>query len=210
MTPEDQNPRQIHDVNRPGRHSPSPTSRPVIVGHRPTMPDPMVNQRPMHRPDAAAPAEPTNIPISHHHVPIDVISKPADKQPMPTHDAQPSEPELISGEPLQSPPFANLPHRTPTYSTHHQDYSSNTENDPLFHGHHSAGEHFHEQESETSHRRIKWWTPLLVILFLLILGYLLIDSGAIHSSINLPFHFFHQETPPVYTPPPAYIPAGQG
>ena len=38
-------PQQINDLNSP--HKPQHTSKPIIVGHRPMMPDPMVN-RPEH------------------------------------------------------------------------------------------------------------------------------------------------------------------
>ena len=32
------------DVSRPSRHGPDPTSKPIIVGHHPTMPDPMIRE----------------------------------------------------------------------------------------------------------------------------------------------------------------------
>ena len=35
---------RVFDVAKPGHSSPSATSKPVIVGHQPTMSDPMVNE----------------------------------------------------------------------------------------------------------------------------------------------------------------------
>ena len=37
-------PKKHFDVSKPRRHGPDPTSKPIIVGHHPTMPDPMIRE----------------------------------------------------------------------------------------------------------------------------------------------------------------------
>lgn len=191
MTPEEQQrQQQYHDVNRPGRTGPSPTSRPVIVGHRPTMPDPMLTNRPTHHPQTQ-PGEPiTSRPTVR--IPIDGISS------RPVQPSVQNEPSVMEGEPLQSPPFdSNIyPHHPP--KEHHP--QTHAESDPLFHGSHEAGEHSALSREGIKKERSKWWAPFVVLLIILIALYLLIDSGLIHTSIQMPIHLFPQETPPIYTP----------
>lgn len=224
--PEEDNRQQFHDVNRPGRTGPTPTSRPVIVGHRPTMPDPMVNQRPMHHPGLShqQPHQPqplsNNQPeLSHQPEPprppqpafpssrtpsIDGFTSPLAaagvahqrQANQPVQDSMPNNNgTLIAGEPLQSPPFEAHPHHHHT-ELHRQ--TTGPETDPLFHGHHTAGEH--PSPAGANRRRLKWRMLILALILVLIGLYLAIDSGLIHSSIKLPFHIFPQAEPPVYTP----------
>jgi hypothetical protein len=200
MTPEEQQRQQFHDVNRPGHTGPSPTSRPVIVGHHPAMPDPMVNHRPVHH----QPQAPVRTPEPSRGGPnIDGFTPP----PMPHHLSPhhaPAQPpvqpggQILAGEPLQSPPFDSTPPHHQAAMSHHS--QGLAEDDPLFHGHHQAGEHSQITHSGIASKRSKWWAPLVILILLLIALYLAIDSGLINSNINLPFHLFPQAEPPVYTP----------
>ena len=53
---------KVFDVSKPSRHTPSSTSRPIIVGHRPSMPDPMMRPAPVPMPPPAHPALPETSP----------------------------------------------------------------------------------------------------------------------------------------------------
>lgn len=76
---------RIFDINPPRKVGADPTSRPVIVGHRPTMPDPMMRLRP---------AQPTTLrPVS---------QPPATQTPEPT--ITPSAPPAATIEPAPPPP----------------------------------------------------------------------------------------------------------
>lgn len=198
MTPEDQ--QQFHDINRPGHTGPTPTSRPVIVGHRPAMPDPMVNHRPVHhQPQAPVVHTPEPSrggpsidgfmpPPTHHHA-----TEPS-PQPMPDNS------QVLAGEPLQSPPFVPTSQHPHHQSTTHHQATILPEADPLFHGHHDAGEHSQITHAGLASKRTKMWAPLIVLILLIIAMYLAIDSGLIGNGIKLPFHLFPQATPPIYTP----------
>jgi len=52
--------KQVMDVSKPGKSMPEPTSRPVIVGHKPEVQDPMVNTAE----DATPQADPKELPPS--------------------------------------------------------------------------------------------------------------------------------------------------
>jgi hypothetical protein len=53
---------RIFDVSKPHRTTPDPTARPIIVGHRPMMPDPMMTDRPLHH-HSTEPAKVTSVPV---------------------------------------------------------------------------------------------------------------------------------------------------
>lgn len=80
-------PKKHFDVSKPRRHTPDPTSKPVIVGHHPTMPDPMIREE-----AAKAPK------------PISVVSKDAD-EPEPLTISQPDKPTI---EPPKAPDLSDL------------------------------------------------------------------------------------------------------
>ncbi len=190
MTPEEQNRQQFHDVSRPGHRGPTPTSRPVIVGHRPTMPDPMLHERPMHhQPEVptSAPARPPGPPM-----PIDGFSLPPKHHPQPTQPVAPAHSNHYMPEPmaLESEPLIPTHHHQPTPQHHHQPMPDTNDHIP------QASDGLSETKK---HRSVMW--PIIIVLLVILIGlYLLIDSGVIHTSIEMPFHLFRQETPPVYTP----------
>lgn len=71
----------LTDVAKPGKSSPSPTSRPVIVTHRPILKDPMVN----HEDESPKPDKPTLKAPSKRAAELESLSIP--KLPVETEDA---------------------------------------------------------------------------------------------------------------------------
>lgn len=71
----------LTDVAKPGKSSPSPTSRPVIVTHRPILKDPMVN----HEDESPKPDKPTLKTPSKRAAELESLSIP--KLPVETEDA---------------------------------------------------------------------------------------------------------------------------
>jgi hypothetical protein len=98
---------RVFDVARPGRTAPEPTSKPVIVGHHPTLNDPMVKEE-RHPMDFGTEAAPTRISVSddspamqHAASGLEPIAHPpAEPEPeapswsMPSPQTQPEEPSL--------------------------------------------------------------------------------------------------------------------
>ena len=204
---------RVFDVAKPGHSSPEATSKPVIVGHQPSFSDPMVKDGPAsdeptkimvhddeHKPFAAdsvnggAPAimDPGDEPDTHGAMdsPADhsLISMPED--PKPDWQTQPA-------EPAAEPPSGN--HKTAandeltTGGDHPADderpADTPAESSPLAPIGHVEGLHVSPPRRRFS---AKW--ALLIILLLILGAYLLIDSGAVGSSINLPFHIFKQKS----------------
>lgn len=84
--------RKVFDVMRPGRAPVSATSRPVIVGHKPQVKDPMM-QKPLHVVDDAANAL---------HVPDDPLLTPGNAS-KPAESAQPPQAVSVASEPVAKP-----------------------------------------------------------------------------------------------------------
>ncbi len=160
------------DVSRPQQVGPSASSRPIIVGHRPTMSDPML--RGTARPMVHDPAPGLS--------PEQLATNPSVPQPAAINTAfsEPTQQGPVTDSALQSVSTPPLP----------------------IDGHTNDGA-----------KKSLWWI-VLAVLSVLIGVYLIIDSGLIKTSIDLPFHIFKQNkvnnnntnsSPPVSTstPPPA-------
>jgi hypothetical protein len=182
---------RVFDVSKPNQVNPSATSRPIIVGHRPMMNDPMVKEH--DEPEAAyEAAAPTRIPISENS---------SAEPPAPAEDSQPSPQPFEAPEAFSAP--AEVTATEPAVAEDSQLFSADpqpeipapppSDSTPPIEGLHLA---------KPKHRR-KWPKLLGLLLILLIAAYLVIDSGLIGSSINLPVHIFKQKTtnPPPATPP---------
>ena len=198
---------KVFDISKP---RPSSSGRPVIVGHQPTMPDPMVK-----RPAAPAPVAPTTAPttpvrepsnegktipvtddmrqaIFTAHYPLEAI-KPAEPV-APTTDSHqtvpsaPSEaaptPPVVPAEPAISAPETSPPVTPPAPVP-------TPEVQP------AAEPHFHSlpvaHEPVTAPRMLRRIILWLIVFLLLaaVAAYLLIDAGIIHSNVNLPVHIFN-------------------
>lgn len=209
---------RVFDVAKPGHSSPEATSKPVIVGHHPTTSDPMVKD------DADMDSEPTRITVhDQNRLPTSEASadsrfsteskteepagnswdSPAD-QPLiplseeskpdwetPTADAESHIDASSDADSSITSPDGNT---TPDGSAATDSQSEQPPIEPIGH---VEGLHVSPPRRRLS---MKW--VALSLLILVVGAYLLIDSGALGSSINLPFHVFKQraKTPPVAAP----------
>ena len=182
------------DINAPSRINPSATSRPVIVGHRPVMTDPMMRPPQTSLPSTNSAPQPAPAPA---HVPRviavsdevknDLAASQATSPASYTPPAPAMQPEAfqtpvpaaapagIGGPGPVNPALAVPPPAAPEPDLSHLPHV------PIAHPHHQ-------------HAHLKTMVLWVVIIgFLLAFtAYLLIDSGLITSSINLPFHIFNK------------------
>lgn len=208
---------KFFDVARPSQMNPSSTSRPVIVGHRPMMVDPMVrggatpSPQPVDPLPAPQPAPPAHvakvIAVSDEvkkDLDIDVdIATSASSTLAPAFESglgevkSPEEPSAMTPEP--SPPTQRQPspEKNPVFSTNlaapPQPVAQLSQVEPdLSRLPHMPVSHM----PVTSSGRIKnflLWS--FVFIFLLAFGgYLAIDAGLVSSNIDLPFHIFNGQS----------------
>jgi len=103
---------RVFDVARPGRTAPEPTSKPVIVGHHPTLSDPMVKEEGQ-QVDFGTEATPTKISIqdeapAEHHSELRIEPSTTDGEPKPeASDWSPPAPTPQPEEP--APPGLEVP-----------------------------------------------------------------------------------------------------
>jgi len=190
---------RVFDVARPGHSSAQANSKPVIVGHQPTITDPMVRTGSSADYPAAEPAstrinvqdQPSLSPLNPDNSPAVVEpgqsawsgpfseTAPSDQAPAPEFNTAPSAPTVDAPiEPAYSP-------EAPDQLAHVQSL---------------------QVAPPKRKKRLAW--IFLIILVLLAGAYLAIDSGLIKTNINLPFHVFKQKTPTsAATQPPAQTPA---
>ncbi|MBX4197421.1 hypothetical protein KW801_02595 [Candidatus Saccharibacteria bacterium] len=207
---------RVFDVAKPGHASPQATSKPVIVGHQPTMSDPMVKG------DEPNDTEPTRIMV-HDENRLPTPEEPADLGApaiMEPKDDLPAENnmEALADQPLipmpdePKPDFESASEHQSPFETHETTDTSVHETSapdpdqlpdtppddaPIEPIGHVEGLHVSPPRRRLS---LKWVS--LVILLLIAGAYLAIDDGLIGSSINLPFHVFKQksETPATSAP----------
>lgn len=183
----------VFDINRPHTYGATPSARPVIVGHHPTMPDPMVT------PLEAQPQSGSKISVK-----VDEMF---------------DTPAVMEGEPLQSPPFRSdgdsqsAAQRAPympvsdltginqnqagvsaaksirTNETSDEQIMT-TEPKPSVFG--SSNRNPVNERSAPKHRKshAKLWFWTLGILIVLAAAYAVIDKGLILGNIDLPVHIF--------------------
>ncbi len=185
----------VFDINKPHTYGATPSARPVIVGHHPTMPDPMVT------PLETRPQSGSKINVK-----VDELS---------------DTPAIMEGEPQLSPPFK--PHGESESAAQRTPYmpvsdltginSSQTSASSKTAKANEASDEQDEQIITTEpkpsvfdssnhspvdeagnpkHRksRAKLWLWTLGILIVLAAAYAAIDKGLILSNINLPVHIF--------------------
>lgn len=201
---------RVFDVSKPSKVSPSPTSRPVIVGHHP-MNDPMVREENNFGTENPGPATKINV--------TDGAGAGSDDltvgQAMTNHQAAESSAKP-SEEPSQGSPAIFSDHNEESDRAHESvgqgpftdvepDHTASPPSDlppaaPPSEPH-IEGLNLAEPRQKGDH--LKWW--LTGGLALLVAGYLLIDAGVISSGLNLPFHIFKQkqETASTASPTPS-------
>ncbi|MBX4191019.1 hypothetical protein KW794_02940 [Candidatus Saccharibacteria bacterium] len=206
---------RVFDVSKPNKVSPTPTSRPVIVGHHP-MNDPMVREQGDFGSEAAAP--PTKIPVSDGEDGVTV------EQAMEAHQAADTatqgSPAVFSDPPEEPspPPFTpELTHPsesigegpfTAVEPPHNPQPDSELPAPSEPHESHITG--LSLADPKPKRRGLKW--VLIGLMVLLITVYLVIDSGVINTGFKLPFHVFKQktETPATSSSPNSNQPATTG
>ncbi len=191
----------VFDINKPRTYGASPGSRPVITGHQPMMPDPMVTPQEILPPDGSK--------IS---VKVDELSNP---------------PAAVEGEPQLSPafrpdgdpasaaqrapymPVSDLTGISPTGPAPKSSYKDSddrmltTDPKPSVYGSSNNSPMAGPKPPDHRKSRAKLWLLTLLVLLLVLAGvYAAVDKGLIFSNVNLPFHIFKQSEP-VAAPAPA-------
>lgn len=177
--------KQMMDVAKPGKTTPDATSKPIIVGHKPMMKDPMVT-----------PEEPTDKPKPAEEKPQTVRPSKVITPPTPAPDAPDTQVKKTEEQPADA--------ATPTVSDDAavleavaEQAESNKKNGGV-----SEEEKKHQAEiakliadktyfvpvSQTSRKRKSQLTTVLSLLLLVIVGGVLaIDAGMVDVGISLPF-----------------------
>lgn len=176
---------RVFDVTRPRNVSPAATSKPVIVGHQPMVTDPMVR--------GEKPA-PTRISINEEASSAPAIIEPTGSMTSEAPEQQPSRAmpqyDPIVPANISEPADMDVP-RLPRQ-------------EPDAHEHTPHIEGLHHTAPKRKSRLPRYIALIIVVL---IAVYLLLDSGVINTSLNLPFHVFKQKNQPAATasntPPPA-------
>ncbi|MEK7096294.1 MAG: hypothetical protein AAB896_03335 [Patescibacteria group bacterium] len=192
----------VFDINKPHTYGASPSARPVIVGHRPTMPDPMVT--PQEVPPLGGPK--ISVKVNESSNPLATMEGEPQLSP-------PFKPDVDSESAAQRAPYMPVSDLTginqnqpssilkPTRASEISDDQVVTTNPkPSVYG---SSNHTPVNEGNApKHRRshTKLWLLPLFILILLAGAYAAIDKGLILSNINLPFHIF-KKTDTVATSP---------
>lgn len=192
---------QVFDISKPHAVSPDATSRPIIVGHKPTMNDPMVNEEQdsevptmVNTRDEPTPSDP---------LPAEVPS--STDWPEPHHEGfqtdgeQPPEPDDID-KALATNLFSEAHHETPGPGTQFTPAASADEprSVPDIQEHvmgHPAAPLVLPAGKSRHHRwltRLLFWLGLLILLGMLV--YALLDARLVKTNLDLPFHIFKQET----------------
>jgi len=188
--------RRVFDISHPRYTRPTQTSRPLIVGHHPQAPDPMVNQRP---------AEPKHLKIAGEPKPAEPPAvQPEVQEAMPpvveprweVHpENMPLKPEPTISDETAIAELAEP--ETEAVSVHGQPVAHHPES---VHGHHQAPEPVaDDQTAKTEHPEhhdafsFNWWmVGIFIIVAIFVTLYLLVDAGVIRGASHLPFHIFQQ------------------
>lgn len=208
---------KVFDV---GHAKPAATSKPVIVGHRPVMPDPMMRPaapRPASAPSSGShppvgikqPAQPTpagpinphghtakSIPVSQAQIQaILKATRPLDPQlaNQASAPAAPADPPLVATAAAPSPSVST----GPALAVALQAELAQPPTEPVPQViNNPTGVHSlpvsHHPPSSTLKFTLMW--IISIGLVILIAAYLFIDAGIIKSSIKLPFHIFNGQT----------------
>lgn len=208
----------VFDINKPNTYGATPSARPIITGHEPTAPDPMVTPQP-----TPSPSDESKINVK--------VNKSSD---LPAGRASPL--AVMEGEPLQSPPFkpdgdsesaaqrapympvSDLTGISQTNSSSKEsainDGQVTTEPKPSVFGESSRQSLSSGGQPRHRRSRTKLWLWPLLILILLAAVYAAVDKDLILKNLNLPVHIFKQvqttnNNNPTATPSPqTTVPSG--
>ncbi len=182
----------VFDINKPDTYGATPSARPVIVGHQPIMPDPMVT------PQETAPPSGSKIKVK--------VNESSD--PLATMEGEPQlsppfKPDGDSESAAQRAPYMpvsdltgiNQNQTTASAKSTMANQASNdqvvtTEPKPSVFGSSSHGPVNESGKPKGRKSRAKLWLWTLGLLVGLAAVYAAIDKGLILSNINLPVHIF--------------------
>jgi len=202
---------RVFDVSKPGKSNPSATSKPIIVGHRPTMADPMMRTDTGQDITDEASAAATRINVTD--TPPDSsngMTEPAPAGPaveglahsswngaiednQGSSDVAPAIGSVAAGTEAVQPAPGSVENSDPLPSPPADDVLIADEQSApgkIEPASHVEALHVAEPKRKKS--------PLLLflvsLLVLIIAAYLIIDAGVVKTSIKLPFHVFKQDT----------------
>lgn len=197
----------VFDINKPHTYGVSPSARPVIVGHQPTMPDPMVTPQEAPKPSASKISVVFDEPANH--------SADMDGEPQLSPPFKPDDDSDSSAQRAPYMPVSDLTGITQTNSRAKEEIISDqqvtTDPKPSVFGSSNHSPVNNSGQPKKSKSRSKVWPLLLVGLVLLAGIYAAIDKGLILKSVNLPVHIFKKTTTVTTSPavtPQATIPSG--
>lgn len=188
---------QIFDVAKPGKATPSPTSRPVIVGHGPMLKDPMVSQQSQTEEPSSAP-EPgqklaaethkTLTPPSETSSPSETtdVAEPETAPPAsgPT-DAEIRETEKRQNESAVVEAVANQAAKKKSGKSTPEDIARQNELEKLI----EDKTYFVPiGQVKRRHHKHVFWTIFILLILVLAGGYVAIDLDMLDVGIKLPFH----------------------
>lgn len=207
----------VFDINKPNTYGATPSARPVITGHQPTMPDPMVTVNE----DTSTSGSKIKVKVGDDKLNPDELASslfPQVKESAATASDRSPKKHAMAGEPLQSPPFkpdsdGKSAAQTATYmpvsdltgisqSTNPppktvadqiSDEQITTEPKPSVFGSSNNTPIDDGPPPKPKKSRARAWLWLLLLLALLGGAYAAIDKGLILDSLNLPYHIFPQD-----------------
>ncbi len=188
------NSKQVFDVSKPGKSTPSSTSRPVIVNHGPMLKDPMVAQSKKDEETTEETTQPTKSAYSSGGekviAPLEQPKTPEQDKPT-TTEALPEDPEkkdTSKSENIQSnieetlDAAANAKNKIPKT----EDNTRQAELEKLV-----EEKKYFLPIGHVSHRRNHRWIVAFIVLLVVILPtlYLFIDAELLNVGVKLPYEF---------------------
>ncbi len=198
-------PKKVFDVTKPGQSSPDASSRPVIVGHKPSVKDPMVAVAATAEKSDKPQTAPTLAPGKR------VVVEPITKGPQETEPASSSRSasDDVQSKPVVQPPPTPQNSQAVAEADAAKEAERKKEDEKAQAERQAAetaqSEHVQELISKKTYavkvghvRRKKpsklLTLSLLALLSLLAAGYLLLDAQILKNSYQLPYEFFKDET----------------
>jgi hypothetical protein len=164
----------VFDINKPQTYGATPSARPVIVGHRPIMPDPMVTPQAMPQPNAAK---------------INVTFAQSSGVPAINNTA-------LAAQQAANAPVSDLTEITQARPTPKESFINDqqvtTDSKPAVFGNDNHTPINNGKKSKSKKSGTKFWVWTLIILAILAGAYAAIDKGLVLSSVNLPVHIFKE------------------
>src|SRR3989344_1029896 len=193
---------RIFDVSKPHSTKPDSTGRPIIVGHHPQMPDPMIRDHVPGHPATGDYHNQPSVPVVE--PPVSTTKENPDISRAPTADdfmepAKIKEHPDLSGPKVATPPPQPAPQPTPPVQPLFHQVPGQTHSQPQqqapWQPDHQLPISSHHGHHDNGGSRRKWPFFVVVLIILVAAAYAVIDSGLVSTSVKLPFHIFPQDKP---------------